>query len=204
MFNLPSTLRELATEVGGPAASSTSSERCSDCGMPIFRLRGDRGAIKAPVTGVPVVALTLVTWQTNFEGRGGGFAMSDMAQFVSSLNLSRFAGRLRVERDPITRSSLLRLLIEEANNLAFNLGQLGSLQSEVIEGRARIAIQIALIKTLAANGQDARLVEGMLRNLIEVQKTIEQCRQAIVDATNRNHDTRTATSMNRATKMAMA
>jgi len=96
------------------------------------------------------------------------------------------------------------LLIEEANNLAFNLGQLGSLQSEVIEGRARIAIQIALIKTLAANGQDARLVEGMLRNLIEVQKTIEQCRQAIVDATNRNHDTRTATSMNRATKMAMA
>jgi len=172
--------------------------------MPIFRLRGDRGAIKAPITGVPVVALTLVTWQTNFEGRGRGFAMSDMAQFVSSLNLSRFAGRLRVERDPITRSSLLRLLIEEANNLAFNLGQLGSLQSEVIEGRARIAIQIALIKTLAANGQDARLVEGMLRNLIEVQKTIEQCRQAIVDATNRNHDTRTATSMNRATKMAMA
>ena len=144
MVNLPSTLRELATEVGGPAASSTSSERCSDCGMPIFRLRGDWGAIKAPITGVPVVALTLVTWQTNFEGRGRGFAMSDMAQFVSSLNLSRFAGRLRVERDPITRSSLLRLLIEEANNLAFNLGQLGSLQSEVIEGRARIAIQIAI------------------------------------------------------------
>ena len=118
MVNLPSTLRELATEVGGPAASSTSSERCSDCGMPIFRLRGDRGAIKAPVTGVPVVALTLVTWQTNFEGRGRGFAMSDMAQFVSSLNLSRFAGRLRVERDPITRSSLLRLLIEEATGFA--------------------------------------------------------------------------------------
>src|SRR5215470_10894790 len=86
--------------------------------MPIFRLRGDRGAIKAPVTGVPVVALTLVTWQTNFEGRGRGFAMSDMAQFVSSLNLSRFAGRLRVERDPITRSSLLRLLIEEATGFA--------------------------------------------------------------------------------------
>jgi hypothetical protein len=96
------------------------------------------------------------------------------------------------------------LLIEEANNLAFNLGQLGSLQSEVIEGSARIAIQIALIETLAANGQDARLAQSMLRNLIEVQKTIEQCRQAIVDATNRNHDTRTATSMNRATKMAMA
>jgi hypothetical protein len=75
--------------------------------------------------------------------------MSDMAQFVGSLNLSRFVVRLRVERDPTTRSSLHRLLIEEANNLAFNLGQLSSLQREVIAGRARIAIQIAV---LAANG----------------------------------------------------
>jgi hypothetical protein len=48
--------------------------------------------------------------------------MSDVAQFVSSLNLSRFATRLRVERDPTTRSSLLGLFIEEASNLAFNLG----------------------------------------------------------------------------------
>ena len=70
--------------------------------------------------------------------------MSDLARFVGSLNLSRFVARLRVERDPTTRSSLQALLLEEANNLALNLGQLGSLQSEVIEGRARIAIQIAI------------------------------------------------------------
>src|SRR6516162_11854639 len=113
--------------------------------------------------------------------------MSDVAQFVSSLNLSRFAARLRVERDPTTRSSLHRLLLEEANNLAFNLGQLGSLQREVIEGRARIAIQIALVETLAANGQDARLAQRILTDLIEVQKTVEQYRQVIVDAMDRNH-----------------
>src|SRR5215470_583906 len=130
--------------------------------------------------------------------------MSDMAQFVSSLNLSRFVGRLRVERDPTTRSSLHMLLIEEASNLAFNLGQLGSLQCEVIAGRARIAIQIAVVETLVANGQDARLAESMLSDLMEVQKTIEQYRQVIVDAANRNDDTRTAASVNHATKMAMA
>ena len=113
--------------------------------------------------------------------------MSDVAQFVSSLNLSRFAARLRVERDPITRSSLHRLLIEEASNLAFNLGQLGSLQREVIAGRARIAIQIAVVETLAANGQDARLAESML--YVEVQKTIERYRRVIVEAMDRNHDT---------------
>ena len=130
--------------------------------------------------------------------------MSDMAQFVSSLNLSRFVARLRVERDPTTRSSLHRLLLEEANNLAFNLGQLGSLQREVIEGRARIAIQIAFVETLTANGQDASWAESVLSNLIEVQNTIEQYRQVIVDATDRNHDAHNAASMNHASEMAVA
>ena len=114
--------------------------------------------------------------------------MRDVAQFVSSLNLSKFAARLRVERDPTTRSSLHRLLLEEANNLAFNLGQLGSLQREVIEGRARIA-KTALVETLTANGQDATSAENLLSKLIGVQKTIEQYRQVIVDATYENHNT---------------
>ena len=112
--------------------------------------------------------------------------MTDVAQFVGSLNVARFMARLRVERGPGTRSTLHGLLLGEANNLAFNLGQLGSLQREVIEGRARIAVQIAVAETMAANGQDARLAESMLSNLIDAQKTIEQYRQIIVDAMNRN------------------
>jgi hypothetical protein len=98
--------------------------------------------------------------------------MSDVAQFASSLNLPRFAARLRVERDPTTRSSLHRLLIEEASNSAFNLGQLGSLQRKVIAGRLRIAIQIAVVETLAVTGQDARLAESILCDLIEDQKQL--------------------------------
>jgi hypothetical protein len=70
--------------------------------------------------------------------------------------------------------------------LGLNLGQLGNVQREVIEGRARIAIQIALVETLTANGQDVRLAESMLSNLIEIQNTIEQYRQLIVDAMERN------------------
>ena len=111
--------------------------------------------------------------------------MSDVAQFASGLNLLRSAARLRGERDPTTRSSLHRLLIEEASNLAFNLGELGSLQRKVTAGRARIAIQIAVVETLAANGQDVRLAESILRDLIEVQKTIERYRQVIVEAMDR-------------------
>ena len=78
------------------------------------------------------------------------------------------------------------------------------MQGEVIEGKARIAIQIALVETLTANRQDAASAENSLGKLIEVQKTIEQYRQVIVDATDRNHDTHNAASMNHATKMATA
>ena len=64
--------------------------------------------------------------------------MCDMAEFVGSLNVSRLGGPASSRRDHTTRSSLHRLLLEEANNLAFNLGRLGSLQREVIEGRLEL------------------------------------------------------------------
>jgi hypothetical protein len=130
--------------------------------------------------------------------------MSAIAQFVGRLNLPRFVAKLRVEREPTTRWSPHGLFLEESNNLAFKLGQLGRLQGEVIEGRAQIAVQIALVETLAVNGQDATSAESVLSKLIDVQRTIEQYRQAIVDATDRNHNTHNAASINHATKMAMA
>jgi hypothetical protein len=76
-------------------------------------------------------------------------------------------------------------VVEETNNLAFNVGQLSSLQREVIKGRARIAMQIAVVETLAVNGQDTRLAESAPSSLIEVQKTIENYRQVIADASDR-------------------
>ena len=86
--------------------------------------------------------------------------MNDMAQFVGNLNLARFMDKLQIEHDPATQASLHGLLFEGWNNLGFNLGQLGSLQHKVIEGRARIAIPIAVVETLCANGQDVRLAKG--------------------------------------------
>ena len=120
--------------------------------------------------------------------------MNDMAQFVGNLNLARFMDRLQVEHDPATRASLYGMLFEEWNNLGFNLGQLGSLQRKVVEGRARIAIQIAVVETLSSSGQDVRLAERTLSNLIEAQRTIEQYRQVILDAMDRNHDAHYVTS----------
>jgi hypothetical protein len=114
--------------------------------------------------------------------------MNDTARFVSNLNVARFVDRLRVETDPATRASLHTLLLEEFNNLGFNLKQLGFVQRQVIEGKARIAMQIAVVEALTANGQDVRLAKIELGRLIEIQSMVEQYRQVIVDAIYRDHD----------------
>ena len=61
-------------------------------------------------------------------------------------------------------------------------------QRQVIEGRVRIAIQIAVVETLTDDGQDVRLAKGELGKLIEIQSMIEQYRQVIVAAIYRDHD----------------
>src|SRR5215472_5381079 len=94
--------------------------------------------------------------------------MHDAAQFAPDLNAARF------EHDPATRALLHRLLLEEWNTSGFNLKQLGKLRRQMIASSARIAIQKALVGTLAANGQDVKLAEGVLSNLVEIQRIFEQ------------------------------
>ena len=115
--------------------------------------------------------------------------MNDTAQFVSDLNVATFLDRLRVEPDAATRAPLHKLLLEELNNLGFNLKQLGCVQRQVIEGKARIAMQMAVVETLSTNGQDVRLAESELGKLVEIQSMAEQYRQVVVDALYRDHDT---------------
>jgi hypothetical protein len=109
--------------------------------------------------------------------------MNNTAQFVSDLNVARFVDRLRLENDPVMRASLQRLLLTELENLGFNCEQLGNVQCQMTEGRRRIEIQKAIIERLKANGQDIRLAENGLRNLVEIQRIFKQHRQAILDAT---------------------
>jgi hypothetical protein len=100
--------------------------------------------------------------------------MDDTAQFSSDLNVARFVDKLREEHDPATRALLRRLLLEEWNKSGFNLKQLRKLRRQVIGSSARIAIQKAVVETLAANGQDVRLAEGFLCNLVEIQTIFEE------------------------------
>jgi len=116
-------------------------------------------------------------------------SMDDTAQFVSNLNVARFVEKLRVEHDAATRASLHRLLLEEWNKSGLNLKQLSKMRRQMIEGRARIAIQEAVVETLAANSQDVRLAEHTLRNLVEIQRIFEEHHQTIVNAIHRSNVT---------------
>jgi hypothetical protein len=112
--------------------------------------------------------------------------MSNMAQFVSDLNVARFLDKLRVERNPALRASLRRLLLEEEDKLGSNLERLGRVQHHIAEGRRRITRQKALIERLEAKGHDVKVAEGTLHNLIEIQEIFEQYRRTILDAVDRN------------------
>jgi hypothetical protein len=74
------------------------------------------------------------------------------------------------------------------------------LRHEVIGGGAPTAVQIDVVETLAVNGQDATLAEGIPSRLIEVQNTIEQYRQVIIDAHGPRSRQAQLASMNRATR----
>ena len=116
-------------------------------------------------------------------------SIDDTAQFVSNLNVARFVDKLREEHDPVTRALLHRLLLEEWNKSGFNLKQLGKLRRQMIEGSARIAIQKAVVETLAANSQDVQLAEHTLRNLVEIQRIFEEHHQTIINAIHRSNVT---------------
>jgi hypothetical protein len=65
-------------------------------------------------------------------------------------------------------------LLEEWNKSGSNLKRLGKLRRQMIEGGARIATQKAVVETLSANDQDVRLAEGILSNLVEIQRIFER------------------------------
>jgi hypothetical protein len=113
--------------------------------------------------------------------------MDDTAQFVSDLNVGRFADRLRFEHNPAIRASLQRLLLEEEDKLGYRVERLGNVQRHISEGGRRIAMQKALIAKLMTEGQDVTLAESMLSKLVEIQKMFEQYRQIVLDAIDRNH-----------------
>ena len=113
--------------------------------------------------------------------------MDSTARIVSDLNVARFVDRLQLELDPAKRASLQRLLLEEEDKFGRRAERLSDVQRHLAEGSRRIALQKALIENLKANGQEVRLAERTLSNLVEIQRIFEQYRHVILDAIDQKH-----------------
>jgi len=133
--------------------------------------------------------LTLHTKRAKFlsSGTAKGIVMDSTARIVSDLNVARFVDRLQLELDPAKRASLQRLLLEEEDKFGRRAERLSDVQRHLAEGSRRIALQKALIETLKANGQEVRLAERTLSNLVEIQRIFEQYRHVILDAIDQKH-----------------
>jgi hypothetical protein len=112
--------------------------------------------------------------------------MENTVQFVNDLNVARFLDQLRFEHDPATRASLRRLLLEEEDKLGRSIERLRKVQRYVAEGSRRIALQKALIARLKADGNDVTLAETTFKNLIDIQKILEQYRQVLLNSIDEN------------------
>jgi hypothetical protein len=99
--------------------------------------------------------------------------MDDTAQFVCDLNVARFVEKLWSEHDPHMRVSLKKLLVEEEDKFGRDAERLSNLQRYIAEGSRRITSQKSLIRRLRANGNDSRMAEITLTNLIEIQRLFE-------------------------------
>jgi hypothetical protein len=106
------------------------------------------------------------------------------AQFVNDLNVARFLEKLWSERDPATRVSLQRLLMEE-DQFGRRAERLSNVHRHIADGRRRIELQKALIAKLKADGKDVSPAENTLNNLTETEKILEQYRQVVLDAIQR-------------------
>jgi hypothetical protein len=79
------------------------------------------------------------------------------------------------------------VLLEEEDKFGRRAERLSDVQRHLAEGSRRIALQKALIENLKANGQEVRLAERTLSNLVEIQRIFEQYRHVILDAIDQKH-----------------
>jgi hypothetical protein len=100
--------------------------------------------------------------------------MDDLAQYVFDLNVKRFVERLRSEDDPDMRASVRKVLVEEVDKFCQKRERLIQLQRHIGENSHRIASQEAFILRPRSNGQDLKLAQIALRNLVEIQTLFEQ------------------------------
>jgi hypothetical protein len=102
-----------------------------------------------------------------------------MDRFVARENIKHFRDRLRAEVDPAMRTTLQKLLVEEEDKLAADVGLVDDLEREISKCDAMIERQQALIAGIEANGGDGALARTLLEAVVEAKFIDQQFRQKV-------------------------
>jgi hypothetical protein len=90
-----------------------------------------------------------------------------MDRFIAQENVNHFRDRLRSEADPTVRSTLQRLLVEEDDKLAKDLGLLDDLAREIAKCRRWIEKKQVLVEDLERDGRDVTTARALINGVTE-------------------------------------
>lgn len=107
-----------------------------------------------------------------------------MNTFIGINNVERFGDQLCSAADPARRATLMRLLVEEEDNLGAGLEQLDAAELRIARCHQLIASQRVLVARIGSDGHDAEEANTLLSALLEVQELFEGYRRRILSALN--------------------
>jgi hypothetical protein len=90
-----------------------------------------------------------------------------MDRFIALENINHFRDRLMSEINPTLRSTLQRLLLQEEDKLAKDLGLLDDLAREIAKCRRWIEKQQVLVEDLERDGRDVTTARALLNGVTE-------------------------------------
>jgi hypothetical protein len=100
-------------------------------------------------------------------------------RFIARENINHFRGRLMSEADPTVRSTLQKLLVEEEDKLAKDLGLLDDLAREIVKCRQWIERQQLRIEDLERDGRDVTTARALLNGVTQTLILHQEFRQRI-------------------------
>jgi hypothetical protein len=105
-----------------------------------------------------------------------------MDAFIAQENLAHFRNRIESGAEPVTRATLLKLLVEQENMLGLTHQQLRRTDEHIEQLRRLIAVQVEIIEKMTRTGMDTKRADLVLASMNDLMATYQRHRLKIADA----------------------
>jgi len=111
-----------------------------------------------------------------------------MERFIHRENVNNYLDQLRREVDPVTRSTLRTLLVEEMKKFANSSENLDLADRHLSDCKLRILRQHRIIDDLRQESRSMAEAEQLLDNLIDIEALLTGVRSDTVSGLSRHKD----------------